>query len=81
MYTLQVGERDSRLFPDPKRQAAPEEVPKRGHFPPRATPLLDSLQDEGTARMRNMTVPELKQLSEEVRWQATWLRIYRNATF
>ena len=50
-------------------QAASEDVPTRGSFPPKATPLLDALGDEGTARIRGMSVPELKQLSEEVRWQ------------
>eukprot|EP00913_Durusdinium_trenchii_P029850 g27972.t1 len=53
-----------------KALASPKaEEPKRGHFPPKATPLLDSLGDEGTQGIRSMTVPELKQLSEEVRWQ------------
>mmetsp|Transcript_126528 Transcript_126528/g.319545 ORF Transcript_126528/g.319545 Transcript_126528/m.319545 type:complete len:818 (-) Transcript_126528:39-2492(-) len=43
--------------------------PKRGYFPPRATPILDSMNDEGTASMRRMTVEQLKELAEEVRWQ------------
>jgi 1-deoxy-D-xylulose-5-phosphate synthase len=38
-------------------------------FPPRTTPLLDSLGDEGTSGMKRMSVPELKDLAEEVRWQ------------
>jgi 1-deoxy-D-xylulose-5-phosphate synthase len=45
------------------------DIPKKGYFPPRPTPLLDSLNDEGTARMKGMTVAQLKELAEEVRWQ------------
>jgi len=41
----------------------------KGSFPPRPTPLLDSLGDEGTSGMKRMSVPELKDLAEEVRWQ------------
>jgi len=53
-----------------QKQASPKgEEPKKGHFPPKATPLLDSLGDEGTQRIRSMSVPDLKQLAEEVRWQ------------
>eukprot|EP00437_Effrenium_voratum_P001462 CAMPEP_0181430254 /NCGR_PEP_ID=MMETSP1110-20121109/17625_1 /TAXON_ID=174948 /ORGANISM="Symbiodinium sp., Strain CCMP421" /LENGTH=792 /DNA_ID=CAMNT_0023553557 /DNA_START=155 /DNA_END=2533 /DNA_ORIENTATION=+ len=52
------------------KKAAPKaEEPKKGHFPPKPTPLLDSLGDEGTQRIRSMSVPELKQLADEVRWQ------------
>mmetsp|Transcript_5249 Transcript_5249/g.10892 ORF Transcript_5249/g.10892 Transcript_5249/m.10892 type:complete len:839 (-) Transcript_5249:141-2657(-) len=47
----------------------PEGTPTKGHFPPRTTPLLDSLGDEGTSGMKRMSVPELKDLAEEVRWQ------------
>jgi len=49
--------------------AEAEGPPKRGYFPPKATPLLDSLGDEGPQGMRNMTVDQLKDLAEEVRWQ------------
>lgn len=50
--------------------AAPDTgVPTHGYFPPRATPLLDSLDNKGPAGTRNMTVDQLKELSEEVRWQ------------
>jgi len=48
---------------------APEDIPTRGYFPPRSTPLLDSLGDEGTRGMKSMTVEQLKELAEEVRWQ------------
>jgi len=52
------------------KKAAPKaEEPKKGYFPPQPTPLLDSLGDEGTQRIRSMSVPELKQLADEVRWQ------------
>lgn len=44
-------------------------TPTRGTFPPRATPLLDSMGDAGTARMKNMSIDQLKELAEEVRWQ------------
>jgi 1-deoxy-D-xylulose-5-phosphate synthase len=44
-------------------------MPDRGTFPPRQTPLLDSLGDEGTSRIRNMSVEQLTELAEEVRWQ------------
>lgn len=40
-----------------------------GMFPSRSTPILDSLNDEGPERLRDMSVADLKQLSEEVRWQ------------
>jgi len=40
-----------------------------GYFPPRPTPLLDSLGDDGTAGIRRMNLPQLKDLAEEVRWQ------------
>jgi len=43
--------------------------PTRGYFPPKATPLLDSLGDEGTRGMKSMTVEQLKELADEVRWQ------------
>eukprot|EP00403_Amphidinium_massartii_P042287 CAMPEP_0178435690 /NCGR_PEP_ID=MMETSP0689_2-20121128/34060_1 /TAXON_ID=160604 /ORGANISM="Amphidinium massartii, Strain CS-259" /LENGTH=787 /DNA_ID=CAMNT_0020057775 /DNA_START=135 /DNA_END=2498 /DNA_ORIENTATION=+ len=42
---------------------------QRGTFPPKATPLLDSLNNEGPAKVRNMTVEQLEQLADEVRWQ------------
>jgi len=48
--------------------AAPA-IPTRGHFPERATPLLDSLGNRGTAGMKHMNVEQLKELAEEVRWQ------------
>lgn len=41
----------------------------KGYFPPRATPLLDSLGDEGTKGMKSMDVKQLKELADEVRWQ------------
>jgi len=40
-----------------------------GYFPPKPTPLLDSLGDQGTAGVRSMSVAQLKDLAEEVRWQ------------
>mmetsp|Transcript_136773 Transcript_136773/g.248733 ORF Transcript_136773/g.248733 Transcript_136773/m.248733 type:complete len:820 (-) Transcript_136773:6-2465(-) len=40
-----------------------------GTFPPRATPLLDSLNDDGPQKMRSMDVEQLEQLADEVRWQ------------
>uniref|UniRef100_A0A7S2AIG5 1-deoxy-D-xylulose-5-phosphate synthase n=1 Tax=Alexandrium andersonii TaxID=327968 RepID=A0A7S2AIG5_9DINO len=43
--------------------------PSKGYFPPKSTPLLDSLGDEGTRGMKSMTVEQLKDLAEEVRWQ------------
>lgn len=43
--------------------------PARGYFPPRPTPLLDSLGDEGPQGLRSMTVEQLKEVAEEVRWQ------------
>lgn len=52
-----------------KEAADNKEIPKKGYFPPRTTPLLDSLGDEGTQRIRRMDVEQLKQLAEEVRWQ------------
>jgi 1-deoxy-D-xylulose-5-phosphate synthase len=56
-----------------KEAASPKEgvppVPKRGTFPYKPTPLLDSLNDEGTEKIRGMSIPQLVQLSEEVRWQ------------
>lgn len=51
------------------KAAATEQLPKRGYFPPRPTPLLDALGDEGTQQIRRMDVPQLKDLAEEVRWQ------------
>jgi 1-deoxy-D-xylulose-5-phosphate synthase len=44
-------------------------APIRGHFPSRPTPLLNSLNNEGTAGMRDMTVEQLEDLADEVRWQ------------
>mmetsp|Transcript_62970 Transcript_62970/g.117089 ORF Transcript_62970/g.117089 Transcript_62970/m.117089 type:complete len:767 (+) Transcript_62970:129-2429(+) len=42
---------------------------KRGTFPPRSTPILDSLNNNGPEPLRDMTVEQLEQLAEEVRWQ------------
>lgn len=47
----------------------PPGTPSRGYFPPRATPLLDSLGDEGPKGLRRMSVEQLKEVAEEVRWQ------------
>lgn len=41
----------------------------KGTFAPRPTPLLDSLNDEGTQGMRRMDVAQLTDLAAEVRWQ------------
>lgn len=40
-----------------------------GTFPPRSTPLLDQLSDQGPQRTRQMNVQQLQQLADEVRWQ------------
>jgi len=54
----------------PTKKASPQsDDPKKGYFPPRATPLLDSLGDEGTQGIRSMDVQQLKDLADEVRWQ------------
>lgn len=45
------------------------EIPTEGYFPPRTTPLLDSLGNRGPAGIRGMSVEQLKELAEEVRWQ------------
>jgi len=44
-------------------------LPTRGHFPEKPTPLLDSLNNEGTQGMRAMSVDQLKGLADEVRHQ------------
>lgn len=49
--------------------AAEASVPTKGYFPPRPTPILDSMNNEGTKAMRTMSVEQLKELAEEVRWQ------------
>eukprot|EP00928_Gymnodinium_smaydae_P078658 TRINITY_DN62764_c0_g1_i1.p1 TRINITY_DN62764_c0_g1~~TRINITY_DN62764_c0_g1_i1.p1 ORF type:complete len:872 (+),score=232.11 TRINITY_DN62764_c0_g1_i1:102-2717(+) len=49
--------------------AVSQAMPTSGYFPPRPTPLLDSMNNEGTEKVRSMTVDQLKQLAEEVRWQ------------
>merc|ERR1719174_2533052 len=40
-----------------------------GTFKQQATPLLDSLNDEGPQKIRSMGVKQLTQLADEVRWQ------------
>jgi len=42
---------------------------RKGYFPPRPTPLLDSLGPDGPQGLRSMTVEQLKDVAEEVRWQ------------
>lgn len=49
--------------------AAPKDIPKKGYFPPRPTPLLDSLGNEGPMGLRSMSVEQLQEVAEEVRWQ------------
>jgi len=49
--------------------AAATQIPKNGYFPVRKTPILDSMNNEGTQAMRRMTVPQLTELADEVRWQ------------
>jgi len=46
-----------------------EEGPNQGYFPHRPTPLLDALGDEGTHPLKSMSIEQLKELAEEVRWQ------------
>merc|ERR1719247_1286017 len=43
--------------------------PVSGSFPSRPTPLLDSLNDEGPDKLRDMSIDNLNNLAEEVRWQ------------
>eukprot|EP00933_Yihiella_yeosuensis_P052959 TRINITY_DN51118_c0_g1_i1.p1 TRINITY_DN51118_c0_g1~~TRINITY_DN51118_c0_g1_i1.p1 ORF type:complete len:861 (+),score=206.74 TRINITY_DN51118_c0_g1_i1:103-2685(+) len=50
-------------------KASAADLPKKGHFPQQPTPLLDSLGDEGTQRIRQMNVEDLKLLADEVRYQ------------
>merc|ERR1719486_98839 len=42
---------------------------KSGTFPSRATPFLDSLNDEGPEKLRSMDTDQLTELAGEVRWQ------------
>eukprot|EP00930_Biecheleria_cincta_P033735 TRINITY_DN23366_c0_g2_i1.p1 TRINITY_DN23366_c0_g2~~TRINITY_DN23366_c0_g2_i1.p1 ORF type:complete len:861 (-),score=153.19 TRINITY_DN23366_c0_g2_i1:93-2675(-) len=52
-----------------REKARTADIPRKGYFPPKPTPLLDSLGDEGTQGVRRMTTEQLKSLAEEVRWQ------------
>eukprot|EP00448_Togula_jolla_P017997 CAMPEP_0170592206 /NCGR_PEP_ID=MMETSP0224-20130122/12805_1 /TAXON_ID=285029 /ORGANISM="Togula jolla, Strain CCCM 725" /LENGTH=820 /DNA_ID=CAMNT_0010916105 /DNA_START=2 /DNA_END=2465 /DNA_ORIENTATION=+ len=69
---LRQGRTDAKPAGEKLRElnaAGGGEVPKRGHFPPRQTPLLDMIDKDGITAMRSMTVEQLKDLSQEVTWQ------------
>eukprot|EP00929_Paragymnodinium_shiwhaense_P104103 TRINITY_DN6810_c0_g1_i2.p1 TRINITY_DN6810_c0_g1~~TRINITY_DN6810_c0_g1_i2.p1 ORF type:complete len:871 (-),score=233.86 TRINITY_DN6810_c0_g1_i2:428-2878(-) len=62
------GRRQARV-PAAASGSEMKEMVSRGFFPDKPTPLLDSLNNEGTAGMRSMSTEQLKDLAEEVRWQ------------